>query len=381
MVKNWADHCDSDEEEHNEPAVEEVIHSTHYAAVEGDVDIPAAPVPSAKVPPSRVRDYEYPTEPPFQAYLGNLAFSITQDQELMQSVTALVSSLLNAEISVVRARIMKNRGDSHSSNNAHRGFAYLEVASLDDLKTLLRLNERDDAFLGGRLIQLDTAVQKNRKSNGDRRSSEQGGGGVVDGTKFRGGRYARTGNHSDGKTTESTPESGGAPPQRRALNLKPRTKPIEENRTAVEEFNSSASNIFGQARPRDEVTWQERRKSEAPEAAAPVERTLGPQRGRGGRGEGAGDRESHPGGRGPGNSHPGGRGPGNGEYIKRNKGGSHGKKGGPKTSKPDSTAADSKASPAPPVMNKTTAEIEKKPVAKPPTNAFAALAMGDSDSD
>jgi hypothetical protein len=366
MVKNWADHCDSDEEDHTEPEVEEVIHSTHYVSVEGDVEIDASHAPSEKVQSSRVRDYEYPAEPPFQAFLGNLAFSITQDQDLIQSVTSLVSSLLNTEISVVSARIVKHRTDpqSHSSSNPHRGFAYLEVASLEDLKTLLRLNERDDAFLGGRLIQLDTAVQKNRKSNGDRRSSEPG----VDGTKFRGGRYAAGGN-SSGK--ESTPELA-EPVQRRSLNLKPRTKPIEENRMAGE-FNSSASNIFGQARPRDEASWRERQQSEKQPAAPPAERNPGPQRGRGGggrgRGEGGGERDNNS-----------GRGQGNGEYIKRNKG-SNSKKVGPKTSKPDSTAADSKAKPAPPTANKTTVEAEKKPVAKPPANAFAALALGDSDSD
>jgi hypothetical protein len=362
MVKNWADHCDSDEEDHNELVEEKEVHSV---AMEGDVEVPTSPSPNEKAPPSRVRDYEYPTEPPFQAFVGNLTFAISHEQDLIQGVTSLVSSLLNAEISVVRARIMKHH--SHPSNNPHRGFAYVEVSSLDDLQTLLRLNERDDAMLGGRLIQLDTAVQKNRKSNGDRRPSEQG----VDGTKFRGGRYAGSGNNSGNKATDSTPESG-EPVQRRSLNLKPRTKPIEENRM-TEEFNNSASNIFGQARPRDETTWQERRNSEKQEGT-PLERNVATQRGRGGGGRGRGETGSG------GRDNNSGRGQGSAEYVKRNKG-SHNKNVGPKNAKPDALAADSKVKPALPAMNKATAEVEKKPVAKPPTNAFAALAMGDSDSD
>ena len=347
MVKNWADHCDSDDEEEEVIQQQEVSNDV-VAAVEEEVP---APTTSDRPPAaSRIRNYEYPTAPPFQAFVGNLSFSIEKDEDLIAGISHLVSSLLEASITILNVRIMKQRSDAPSpSNNPHRGFAYVEVASLEDLKVLMQLNEKDDALLAGRLIQLDTAGQQQHRKNGGRAEA-------VDGSKFRGGRYAGGNSRPASSTAEPTA-------QRRSLNLKPRTKPIE----STEKFNNSASNIFGQARPRDEASWQERRKSE-PETKA-VERNHGPARGRGGRGKGEAGRDH------------GEHGAGNGEYVKRNKGGNHHKNsGGPKKPETVTAATETKVMVVPPT-SKATEGLEKKPVTKAPSNAFAALALDESDSD
>jgi len=145
--------------------------------------------------------------------------------------------------------------DRRSEKPRHRGFGYVQVETLDMLKALMQLND-GNTTLAGRKIQLDTANGGGRNDRSQRKSSGSFGA-DVDGSKFRGGRYAN--NNRRGSNRRSNGDSSDAPAQRPSLKLQPRTKPVEEKGDSE---SGSSANIFGGAKPRDEQTWQERRKSE-----------------------------------------------------------------------------------------------------------------------
>jgi translation initiation factor 4B len=304
MVKNWADHCSSDEEEED---VGRQHHRRHAEEMDSE-DAPAAsesqPVetheedenasyqrdgeqpprdeqPHQQQGPPKPRVYEFPSEPPFTAYVGNLAYSIQEADDLANAVTDIVKEYLNADIRVVHARVMKDK----MNNYKPRGFGYVEVETLDMLQTIIQLNEVPDAMLAGRKIQVDTATGgggggsnqrrggsfRNSNNNNRRDSASHPNRGIpdIDGSKFRGGRYAHKNQRNyasedGGNNNSNDKDDGGAaaaepPPQRPSLKLKPRSKPLLETGTLEESKNES---IFGGAKPRDEQVWQERRNSE-----------------------------------------------------------------------------------------------------------------------
>ena len=157
--------------------------------------------------------------------------------------------------------------------------------------------------ISGRNLKVDIAAGEPRPSRGgggDRRRSGRGGGGrndrnydrqysndsyrsinkddtPIDGSQFQGGRYSRSAssmsqgsmggsgsmrrngsgmiNRSD--STASTGSTGGQARQRPSLKLAPRTKPLEEN------AGGSRSSIFGDAKPRDEKEFEEKKAAEA----------------------------------------------------------------------------------------------------------------------
>jgi len=344
-------------------------------------------------PARKERVYEYPSEPPFTAYVGNLAYSLTEPDDLAAEVQALASEKLSASIRVVDARIMKDR----QNNDRPRGFGYVTVETLEMLKQLMELNAaaHGEPQIAGRRVSFDVSNQAgNRRNSGYRNSTHSNGGGrrasenSIDGTKFRGGRYANQNPRASASSAGSS--SDDKPAQRPSLKLKPRTKPVEEG-----DLSGSQSNIFGGAKARDETSWKERRASETKSATSttsasgadapggdhatggadhkqPARRESGHNhKGRGGRGRGEQGGRGREGGRGSGRGRgEGGRGGGDSGGRGENRGTFREKK---KSEKSNAPAPAPK--PAPP------AEPEKAPPKKPTvTNAFAALAM-DSDSD
>jgi len=348
MVKGWADHCSSDEED--EGVAEQVVASPPEPEPEPKNHKEGPPPPSEEHPPPQQRErvYEYPSEPPFTAYVGNLAYSISDPDDLAAEVAALASEQLHASIKVVHARIMKDR----NNNDRPRGFGYVEVETVDMLKQLMELNTIDSAQIAGRRVQFDTANQNN---NGSRRGSHRGSNNrrgsenSVDGSKFRGGRFSNR-----GEQQQQAPRDPAA--QRPSLKLKPRSKPkLDEE----DDLGGSQGNIFGGAKARDETSWKERRNSDKQASTG------------GGDGEKQTRRDSNKSGRGGGRGGREGRGGRGGREGGRSERGSFREK---KTEKKQAHAPAPKPVPPP--------EPEKAPPAKPKvTNAFAALAMDDSDSD
>jgi RNA recognition motif. (a.k.a. RRM, RBD, or RNP domain) len=390
MVKNWADHCSSDEEEEEvvqEQVVEDVQQSEQEAAALDD----AAHVGTHPAEERKERVYEYPTEPPFTAYVGNLAYSLTESNVLAESVTALAAEQLQAVVKIVHARIMKDR----NNNDRPRGFGYVEVETLEQLQKLMELNKCEAALIAGRRIQLDTAnggsnnSNNRRGSRNNRGSSGNFGGAEVDGNKFRGGRFAKR--ESEGSESK---EAAGPPAQRSSLKLKPRTKPLEGAGEGSDiNLGGSNSNIFGSAKARDEQSWQERRKSEKTEGASdeggvqPQQQQRRDSKGGNHRGSGRGTgRSEHGRGRGEHGRGRGEHGRGRGEHGRGDRQNKDSTTTNNNNFKAEGTAAKKPdkqpkvAPPAPAVVKP--AEPEKKVATdtKKVSNTFAALAF-DSDSE
>jgi len=135
-MKNWADHCSSDEESLDDlvdevaaqklaevdasgpPPAEVAVDDRAAEPLGGDDVAPAAPVQ---------RVYEFPDQPPFSAFIGNLAYSVKEAEELKEAVMKCAQDLLGEEIHILGARIAFGR------DGQHRGFGYLELETLDQV--------------------------------------------------------------------------------------------------------------------------------------------------------------------------------------------------------------------------------------------------------
>jgi len=316
-------------------------HQEHLAEGEGHEEHPPQERPK--------RTYEFPSEPPFTAFVGNLAYSIEQPQDFNDAMTKLAQDRLGLKITVTQAKVMMDR---RGEKPKHRGFGYIQVETLDQLKGLMELNEVG-ATLAGRTIQVDTANQDNNRSS--RRQSD------VDGSKFRGGRFNSSRRPS--KNQNGTAESS-APAQRPSLKLQPRSKAADGDSSA----SGSASNIFGSGRARDEQAYERRVSGKGgPEGGDAQQRrrsSKGTQAHNNDRNQGQAHRRSSAG-RGEGGR--GGRGRG-----ERNKSG----RGATRHDGKNGEGGTKQAAPTP-----TPPQAEpEKPKTQKVTNAFAALAF-DSDSE
>ena len=331
MVNNWGDHDSSDDESiieklENDPELqkhpERDSHEAHPPKEEG---------------PRPPRTYEFPTEPPYMAYIGNLDWNLTDSDQLAKDVTDLVlSQNLMPEFRVQSARILMDHRNQHNSSELRsRGFGYIELETLEMLQEFMKIND-GDYLLSGRRLQVDTATQKRRGNNNHHQQRRS----QVDGSKFRGGKYQRNHNQKD-----PSAEGAGAsdtPKERPKLALKPRSKPAQGTSDAAGE--AATSTIFGGAKPRDELNWRDRpNKADTNKHS----NTSTDRKGRGATQRGGGNKS-------------------------QNK-----KDWNRKQEKPEKTAAAATATkPAP-------TQPPAQPTPKEPkvTNAFAALDMGDSDSD
>jgi hypothetical protein len=436
MVKNWADHDSSDEEDLLTPEEQIKIPiesggmnhiNDRHELVEGPSSTDNnnnnnhqdSNAPPEEPPPPRT--YDFPTEAPFTAYVGNLAYNMIEANDLGDALVDLAKERLGLEIKVVHARIMMDRQNAAPGDKPrHRGFGYVEVETLDQLKKLMELND-GQTFLAGRKIQVDTANHASGGGGGgggggrggDRGGGDRGGhrggnrGGErgsfgppdVDGSKFRGGRFSgREGGGADRGPGGGT-GSSGPPGERPRLKLQTRSKPKEDGDKA-----GAAASIFGGAKPRDEQSWAERRKSDN-QGQATSERKREP---RGGGGGGRGDRGGRGGDRGGGRGDrdgAGGRGRSAGrgehdkertkehpkehdkehkkehnkEHSKEHKNKDHSKDNKDKWSrgakKGEKPVEKKKAAAAPPAISQPEKPVEKKVI-----NTFAALDFG-SDSE
>jgi hypothetical protein len=152
MVRNWADHCSSDEESVGDDdgppsqqfADQAQIHNgddvyddsnpnglfTDMAQDAHDEDGRGA-TPATKPP----KTYDYPSQPPFTAFVGGLSFSIKNNADFVAAMDdecrrRLSSSDGGGEIKFLGGRIAFSREDP----TKHRGFGYLEVETLDQVR-------------------------------------------------------------------------------------------------------------------------------------------------------------------------------------------------------------------------------------------------------
>lgn len=245
---------DSDEEEE---AVVEKVENLQVAEPEEE--------PPVEEPPREPRTYDLPSGPPYTLFVGNLSYAIKDGHQLGQEVAKVVRARLKTEINVVRGKIGFDRHNPNS--NRHKGFGYVEVSSLEEMKLTLTLNEDSGANLAGRKVQLDTAnhntgQNRNNNNNQNRGSRRASAPPEADGRQFRQGKYQNN-NNQNNKNRRATIQDGGPPAgQRPSLKLKPRTKPVEGA------GGGSRSDIFGGAPAKDGNAWA--KKDNAPVAAAPA---------------------------------------------------------------------------------------------------------------
>ena len=101
---------------------------------EGDARIPRPVVP-------------LPTQPPYTAHVGNLAFDLGETE---------IENYFEG-CKVINVRIMKDRMD-----NRPKGFGYVEFADLDSLKRALSLS---DGQLAGRSVRVSVAEPRTHNVN------------------------------------------------------------------------------------------------------------------------------------------------------------------------------------------------------------------------
>jgi hypothetical protein len=272
MLTGWADHCSSDEED--------ILEDEREARVEEKQETVSHDETKSN------KRYEYPSKPPYTAYIGNVAHDIDTPERLAGEISGLARQFLDLELNVVDSRIAFDR---HGDKPRHRGFGYVQLATVEQLQQLMQLNEKDGVMVAGKRITVDTADNKN-SGGGSGRTSRSGGGGRsgaysrgssssnnkdanhsnndnnttsggdFDGTKFRGGRYAssdrrrRDGNNSGNANIGGGDRNSGGDQKaptagRPSLQLQPRTKPREAGAP------STSPTVFGGGRARDEESW------------------------------------------------------------------------------------------------------------------------------
>ena len=425
-MKSWADHCSDSEDEdalhHPAAATAASPPSWHESSSEDEADQAAAdeaPLPE----PEPARTYTLadipPGGPPFTAFVGNLPFSIKSPDDLVGEVRHLIlgDAPNGGDAGISLARLGKDRKTGKMG-----GFGYVEFHTAEDLLALLNLPNQPPQ-IRGRDIKVDVAAQRQQPSGGggDRGASFRGSGrgsrtnlsgnlDDIDGSKFRGGRGSmgrngsgRNDGNNNNRRNNSNRQSqrkddGGPPPVRQSLKLAPRTKPAEGAE------RSSSSSIFGDAKPRDEATWEAERekRSSLAKAAEDSKKKEKKDDSNGGDAEGAaggkgGDKKDKDMRR-SGSSTSVGKGGRGGGGAKRNnssksgggKGGRGGGKGGRSSSmrKSDSQKSaaggndekKSKPEPSVPKSAIVAPPAEKKKDDKKVVNKFAALGF-DSDSD
>ena len=131
-MQSWADIAsDSDDDsvgqhhpanqvQHQEEEEEDVVREEEVVEI-----------PEEAQPP---KEYDWPSEPPFTAYVGNLPYSIKDSDDLSNGIQDLLHDRFQANIRIVKARLAMDRQE-----NRPRGFGYLEVETLEDVSIM---NER-----------------------------------------------------------------------------------------------------------------------------------------------------------------------------------------------------------------------------------------------
>lgn len=272
-MKSWADHCSSDDESDEEAVVsdDEETHTPQPGHNEDDNNQESE---HSSEPIVKPKEYSLPTEPPFKAYVGNVSFVIKESKQLGQEITKLCLDRFQDKIKVVRCQVAQ---DQHTGQL--RGFGYVEVETLEMLQQVLKLND-GNSQIGGRKIHLDVAqfksVGSNRSTPGGSDRSLVGsgrGGGPIDGSSFRAGRYNYNANDSKsngpprspmqreeiGGETSVTLPTAALPAQRTSLKLKPRSQGRDDSSTAKSE-------IFGGGKKQDAGEWEQRRKNTTKES-------------------------------------------------------------------------------------------------------------------
>lgn len=201
-------------EDHHEEIMEEQVEKKE----EQEENAPAEP------------SVQYPENPPFKAYVGNLSYKI-EEQELADIFEGL---------DVVDVFLPRN-----NEYNSSRGFGYVEFSTQADLIEAISYNGKT---VLNRQIRVNLATGRSRP-----KTSHSRGYGNTD--RRPNSFYTR-----DTSAPNPRDREYPAKKERPRLHLLPRTHEKDEAEKAARQ-----SSIFGDAKPRDESKYLERKRKEAEE--------------------------------------------------------------------------------------------------------------------
>ena len=127
---NWADSSDDEDEnyfapENNPPVPNEEPNQDDEDYEDHEADEPPGSGRARK-------NFILPEHPPYTAFIGNLAFSVKDPQELADKISHLVKTRFGEDIVITAQRVAIDWKD----NNKHKGFGYVEVETLEHVSWL-----------------------------------------------------------------------------------------------------------------------------------------------------------------------------------------------------------------------------------------------------
>lgn len=138
MKKSWAD-CSSDEEEDDYSVDSLDQEETLDTAASNKLHIDNKNSPNHEMQQSS-RTYDYPDNPPFTAFVGNLSYDIQEASYLRQALADVVQDRLGGErINTIGGKISYDR---NNKNGQHRGFGYVELETLEEVSRIVFLVPR-----------------------------------------------------------------------------------------------------------------------------------------------------------------------------------------------------------------------------------------------
>lgn len=124
MALNWADSSDDEDEAFLAPEKEPPAPAVHEEEEE-EIE----PSGDELEPP---KEFVLPEHPPFTAFIGNLAFSIQDGNQLGSEIQNLVQKRFQTEIVVTASRIAQDR-----ETNKPKGFGYVEVETIEQVSSIV----------------------------------------------------------------------------------------------------------------------------------------------------------------------------------------------------------------------------------------------------
>ena len=129
MMKSWADHCSSDEDTDDNYSVEsEEEQEQGISNKDEGQPLDEAFSEKATIDEPVARTYDFPSRPPFTAFVGNLSYDIQEASQLQQALADVVFDRLGERINVLGGRISYER-----TSKRHRGFGYVELETLEEV--------------------------------------------------------------------------------------------------------------------------------------------------------------------------------------------------------------------------------------------------------
>lgn len=116
----WADVDSDSDDEHHHPVNQQV--EPEPKEIEEEI------VEEEEEPP---KEYEWPTDPPFTAFCGNLPFAIKESQDLDMAIQDILHDRFQASVTIVQSRLATDR-----ETNKPRGFGYIELETVEDVSNV-----------------------------------------------------------------------------------------------------------------------------------------------------------------------------------------------------------------------------------------------------